>query len=408
MTTLYPEKFTPDERPESMRRIKVLHIVPMLGPGGAERVAVDIVLGLNRQRFEAAVVSIWEKVGCELENSLDHSDVQVEYLGKGAGFDGRIYRKMHRVLRDHRPDIVHTHLQVLRYALPSLLLLKPTSMLHTVHNLAEREVEPKAQCIQRYAFKHGVIPIAVSGEVARSLTRLYKIPPCRVIANGIPTNHFSFPRVRRKEWRARVGFGDDHVLFVCVARFAAQKNHSLLLKAFLRGPASDPNAHLLLVGEGILQEQLEAQAENLGLAHRVHFLGLRTDIPEVLAAADVFVLSSDWEGNPLSVMEAMATGLPVVSTAVGGIPDLFANGREGFLVPGGDVEAFSGAMTFLLRAPETRRSMGISAARRARENFDVSRMVHAYEQLYQRLIEHTHRTKTESVTQQTGIALREA
>lgn len=391
-----------------MKKLKVLHIVPMLGPGGAERVAVDIVMGLNRQRFEAAVVSIWGRVGCELENSLDHSDVGVEYLGKGAGFDGRIYRKLHRVLKNYRPDIVHTHLQVLRYALPSLLLLKPPSVLHTVHNLAEREVEPKGQFIQRYAFKHGVIPIAVSDQVARSLRRLYKIPFCRVIANGIPTDHFSCPRVLRKEWRARVGFADDHVLFVCVARFAAQKNHTLLLKAFQRGPASGPNAHLLLVGEGILQEKLEAQAESLGLARRVHFLGLRTDIPEVLAAADVFVLSSDWEGNPLSIMEAMAAGLPVVTTAVGGIPDLLANGREGFLVPRGDAQAFSGAMTLLLREPETRRSIGIAGALRARESFDVSRMLHAYEELYERLMERARRPKTESMTRRTDVALREA
>ena len=391
-----------------MKRLKVLHIVPMLGPGGAERVAVDIVMGLNRQRFEAAVVSIWGRVGCELEDALDHSDVGVEYLGKGAGFDGRMYRKIHQVLKNHRPDIVHTHLHVLRYALPSLLLLKPTSVLHTVHNLAEREIEPRGQCIQRYAFNHGVIPIAVSAEVARSLSRLYKIPFCRVIANGIPTNHFSFPPVPRKEWRARVGFGDGHVLFVCVARFSPQKNHSLLLKAFSRGPACDPNTHLLLVGDGTLKEQLEVQAENLGLARRVHFLGLRTDIADVLASADVFVLSSDWEGNPLSVMEAMAAGLPIVSTAVGGMPDLLANGREGFLVPRGDAEAFSGAMTFLLRDAEARKSMGMAAARRAKENFDVSRMVHAYEQLYEKLIEHARGPKTESMTSRTDMALREA
>lgn len=390
-----------------MKKTKVVQIVPMLGPGGAERVAVDVARRLNRERFEVALISIWRRVGGELENLLDNSDVRVEYLGKESGFDSRTYHRLHRVLRDCRPDVVHTHLQVLRYALPSLLFLKPTSMLHTVHNLAEREIEPRAQCIQRYALKHGVIPVAVSNEVAVSLRRLYKIPRCPVIANGIPTSHYASPRISRREWRARIGFSEDHVLFVCVARFATQKNHSLLLKAFAGGPAADPSAHLVLVGEGDLEEQLEAQAKNFGLANRIHFLGLRTDIPEVLGAADVFVLSSDWEGNPLSIMEAMAAGLPVVSTAVGGVPDLFANGREGFQVPQGDGEAFSGAMTFFLRDPETRRSMGMAAARRARENFDVSRMVHAYEELYERLIEHARRDKTESMVHRRDIELQE-
>jgi glycosyltransferase involved in cell wall biosynthesis len=384
ISTLCPKKLT-KEPTEAMKRLKVLHIVPMLGPGGAERVAVDIVMGLNRQRFEVAIVSIWGRVGCELEDALDHSDVGVEYLGKGAGFDGRIYRKMHQVLKNHRPDIVHTHLHVLHYALPSLLLVRHTSWLHTVHNLAEREIEPRARCIQRYAFKHGVVPVGVSEEVALSLKRLYGIQQCCVVRNGIPTNHYAQPKISRSQWRAAEGFREEQVLFVCVARFAPQKNHALLLKAFSQGPASDPNAHLVLVGDGILCEQLKELAKSLGLADQVHFLGLRTDIPDVLGAMDVFALSSDWEGNPLSVMEAMAAGLPIVSTAVGGVPDLFANGKEGFLVPQGDAQGLVNCMNSLLSKPEARQSMGAAAAGRARQSFDVLAMIGAYEELYENL-----------------------
>lgn len=391
-----------------MKKIRVVHIVPMLGPGGAERVAVDIVRGLNRERFEVAAISIWHRGGYELERLLDGTETRIWYLGKGPGFDGRTFHRLHRVLKGYRPDVVHSHLHVLRYALPSMLLQRPALMLHTVHNLAEREIEPRARCIQRYAFKLGVVPVAVSNEVAVSLRRLYEIPQCPVIANGIPTSQYACPRVTRSEWRAKVGFSEDHVLFVCVARFAEQKNHALLLKAFAQGPASDPSAHLVLVGGGALQEQLESQAQTLGLARRIHFLGLRTDIPDLLGAMDVFVLSSDWEGNPLSVMEAMTSGLPVVCTAVGGVPDLIANGREGFLLPADDLKGLSGAMTFLLRSPETRRSMGRAAAQRARENFDVSRMVHEYEQLYEKVIDHSRHVGAEIVTGSQAVSLREA
>src|SRR5229473_2431833 len=138
--------------------------------------------------------------------------------------------------------------------------------------------------------------------------------------NGVASSQTAFPRTGMPghKFHARNGVRENDVLFVCVARFWPQKNHALLLKAFLQGPASDPNAHLVLVGEGGLQKQLEEQAKKLGLSRQVHFLGLRTDIPEVLGAMDVFVLSSDYEGNPLSVMEAMAAGLPIVSTAAGG------------------------------------------------------------------------------------------
>jgi glycosyltransferase involved in cell wall biosynthesis len=385
-----------------MKKIKVIQIVPMLGPGGAERVAVDIVRRLDPRRFEVAVISIWHRLECDLDHLLEDCGVRVEYLGKERGFDSRTYRRLHRVLRDFRPDVVHTHLHVLRYALPSLLLLNRMSSLHTVHNLAEREVEPRARCIQRYALNHGIVPVAVSEEVADSLMRLYGIQNCRVIPNGVPTDDYSHPKIARKEWRAQEGFRDDQILFVCVARFAPQKNHALLLEAFAQGPASDPTAHLVLVGEGALREQLEEQAKKLDLAHRIHFLGLRTDIPEVLGAMDVFVLSSDWEGNPLSVMEAMAAGLPIVSTAVGGVPDLFAGGSEGFLVSPGDVRGVSGSMTFLLRDRETRRSMGKAAARRARENFDILGMVGSYEELYENLAnDSNHRNLNRSLPEHT-------
>ena len=383
----------------------MVHIVPTLSPGGAERVAVHIVTGLNRQRYEAVVVSQSGRLKCDLDRLLEEAGVEVRYLGKTPGFDYRMYSRLHRVLQDSRPDIVHTHIQVLRYALPSMLVLKHASLLHTVHNMAEREVEPRARWIQRYAFNHGVVPVPVAETVAVSLKRLYGIQQCRVIPNCIPVDYYACPQTPRREWRAREGFGDQDVLFVCVARFAAQKNHALLLSAFAQGPASDPNAHLILIGEGPLREQLEDQAKDLGLGSQVRFLGLRADIPDALGAMDVFVLSSDWEGNPLSVIEAMASGLPIVSTAVGGVPDLFESGKEGFLVQPGDVQGFSNSMAYLSRNREVRLSMGMAAARRARENYDVAIMVQAYEELYEDLLNHSHRRNAESVLRKSAIPI---
>jgi glycosyltransferase involved in cell wall biosynthesis len=122
---------------------------------------------------------------------------------------------------------------------------------------------------------------------------------------------------------------------------------------------------------------------------------------------DVFALSSDWEGNPLSVMEAMASGLPIVSTAVGGVPDLIASRREGIIMQPGDVQGFSDAMAWLLRNPEVRQSLGMAAARRARENFDVSTMVRAYEELYDELVHHSSRLKADSVVRESVIQAEE-
>jgi glycosyltransferase involved in cell wall biosynthesis len=379
-----PEQFPgPDWRIEIMNKVKVVQIVPMLSPGGAERVAVHIARGLNRRRYEPMVISFSGRVGCDLDHLLEDAGIEARYLGKHPGFDYRVYGRLDSVLKEYEPEVIHTHLHVLRYALPSMLLMKRVPMVHTVHNLAEREIEPRARLIQRYALTHGVKPVAVAEEVAASLGRLYGIHRCRVISNCIPTDLYANPQTPRKEWRAKEGFKDSDVLFVCVARFAPQKNQALLLQSFAQGPASDPRAHLVLVGEGDLRADLEEQARKLNVSGKVHFLGLRSDIPDVLGAMDVFVLSSDYEGNPLSVLEAMASGLPVVSTAAGGVPNLFEAGKEGFLVAPGDLHGLAKSMNSLLKYEAARQSMGAAAASRARKNYDLANMIRAYEEVYE-------------------------
>jgi glycosyltransferase involved in cell wall biosynthesis len=134
-----------------------------------------------------------------------------------------------------------------------------------------------------------------------------------------------------------------------------------------------------------LRSELERQISASGLQERVHLLGRRSDVPEILNAADVFVLSSDYEGNPLSVMEAMAAGKPMICTAVGGVPELVEDGC-GLLVPPLDAEALSEAMNLLLENPSARKSMGEKSARRAVERFDLRVMTEAYEDLYKELV----------------------
>jgi glycosyltransferase involved in cell wall biosynthesis len=134
-----------------------------------------------------------------------------------------------------------------------------------------------------------------------------------------------------------------------------------------------------------LRSELERQIGAAGLQGRVHLLGKRADVPEILNAADVFVLSSDYEGNPLSVMEAMAAGKPMISTAVGGVPELVEDGC-GLLVPPRDAQALSKAMSHMLENPSARKSMGEKSARRAVERFDLRAMTEAYEDLYRWLI----------------------
>jgi glycosyltransferase involved in cell wall biosynthesis len=391
-----------------MNKIRVVHIIPLMTPGGAERVAIQIVSGLNRQRYEPVLVSLMGRRNCIVDRELDESGVEVRYLGKHLGFDYRMFSQVHGVLKDCRADIVHTHLQVLRYVFPAAAFLKQALVVHTVHNLAEREIEPGMRWLQGYALQHGVVPVAVAEEVALSLEKVYGVPKCRVIPNGIPTGSYTGSTMPRWEWRAREGFSESDLLFVCVARLAPQKNHALLLNGFAGGPAADRKAHLLLVGDGALRKRLESQVEALGLSRQVHFLGLRADIPEILRASDVFVLSSDFEGNPLCVMEAMAAGLPIVSTAVGGVPALLESDKQGLLVPPGDRQGLSKAMMALLQNQEARNSWGRAAMRRAKERFDVSTMVQAYEEVYEQILGGSRPLKAENSFGESAMPIEQA
>jgi glycosyltransferase involved in cell wall biosynthesis len=365
--------------------IRVLHVAAGFGAGGAERVAANLLRTLDPEQFAVGAVSLRGPFGSQLEDTLAQDGIPVWFTGKGKGFDPTALARVTRAMDRFRPQVVHTHTYALSYALPYMLGRRVPARVHTVHNLAEREVGRSGRWVHRLAFRRGVVPVAIAHEVADSLRSSYGIEKFPLIPNGIPVDAYRLPPVGRERWRQEEGFARTDVLFVCVAGLRPQKNPSLLLASFARGPAADPRAHLLLVGRGKLQTVLEKEIDALGLRGRVHLLGLRSDVPEVLNAADVFVMSSDYEGNPLAVLEAMAAGKPVISTAVGGVPGLVEGGC-GLLVPPLDAQALSEAMSFLLKNAGARASMGETSAARATERFDLRVMTAAYEDLYRRLI----------------------
>jgi glycosyltransferase involved in cell wall biosynthesis len=368
----------------------VLHVVSDFRSGGAEQVAANLLLTADREQFDARAIALRGPFGLASERTLAEGGIQIWYMGKERGLDPSVLERVARTMEHFRPQVVHTHTYALRYALPYMLYRRVPAMVHTVHNLAEREIGWYGRWVHRLAFRRGVLPVAIASEVADSIHRVYGIDDPPLIPNGIQLERFRKPSIDRQGWRNQEGFAPTDVLFVCVAWLRPQKNPALLLEAFRRGPASDPRAHLLFAGtgdqqSGSLKSELERQIGAWGLRERIHLLGLRSDVPELLNAADVFVLSSDYEGNPLAVMEAMAAGKPMICTAVGGVPELVEDGC-GLLVPPRDAQALSMAMRHMLQNPKARKLMGEKSARRAVERFDLRAMTEAYEDLYRWLI----------------------
>ena len=373
--------------------MRVLQVIPTLGMGGAERFVASLVTHLSRWGHAVGVVVQYDATGSSIEKHLASQGIELQFLGKRPGLDARMVPRMARAIGRFRPDVVHSQSShVLRYAIPAVFLSARCPIVHTLHNLAEHESDSPGKIVQHLAFRAGVAPVAIGQAVAESMRRVYRLEPCRIIANGIPVAEFAHPQEDREALRAELALPAGAPTFISVGRFMEQKNHTTLLHAFASARIRAAGAHLLLVGDGELRGALEKTAGELGLAGRLHFLGVRTDVPRLLQAADVFVLSSRWEGNPLSVMEAMAAARPVVATAVGCVPELVSDGT-GRLVAPGDVAALESAMLQLACDLPLARAMGTAAARRALERFDSSRMARAYEQLYRDLVSPRGRTE---------------
>jgi glycosyltransferase involved in cell wall biosynthesis len=360
--------------------MRVLQVIPSLGVGGAERIAALLALHLQRSGHCVAVVSMYDPLGTWIEGDLRSAEVPLHFLGKQPGLDLRMIRRMGAVIRGFRPDVVHTHMHTLKYALPAAFAVR-CGIVHTLHNLAEHEADSPSRLIQYAAFRSGVVPVAIGAAVAESVQRVYGLPPGHVIPNGIPVAEYAPPPNAREDVRASLLIPPDAPTFVSIGRLELQKDTRRLVTAMASRCMRAVGAHLLLAGQGTLRGTLERQALDLGVADRVHFLGIRADVPRVLAAADAFVLASRYEGNPLTVLEAMAAGKPVVATAVGCVPELVVNGT-GRLVALGDESALEMAMRELASDMVLARSRGAAAARVARERFDASVMGRAYERLY--------------------------
>ena len=365
--------------------MKIVELIPSLSVGGAERV-VTLLAEAMAEANDVTVVALGTSTGSWLEERLAAVGVSVCFLDKSPGFDAATILALGRLLRRLRPDVVHTHLHVLKYLLPVWPLLPRCRIVHTLHNVAAYEATPADQKLQKLAFTIGVRAVSIGAAVTESFQAHYGRPPAAEIANGIPVADYRLPREAGLAVRESLTIEPDEPVFLSVGRLSMQKNHALLLKAFADPRLAQHHAHLLVAGDGELRDDLAAQIAQLGLAGRVRLLGVRRDVPALLSAADAFVMSSDWEGNPLVVMEAMSAGRAVVSTSVGCVPALVSPGT-GLLIPPGAVTSLAEALVTLASDRIGCHQMGRTAAAEASARFDVSAMATLYVRLFTSLVQ---------------------
>ena len=365
--------------------MRILQVLPTLGVGGAERLVCHLSVYIKEHTgHDVRVASLYDRCGSDIESQLEAKGINVYFLGKQPGFDWRIFGKLSKIMCEFQPHVVHSHLYLLRYLLPEALKNSRRRWLHTVHNVTVKETDRIGLMLNHWLYKKRVTPVAISRELGRHLASYYRLDNVVSVANGIPVEDYSQGAAVGAAWRKAHGFTGDQVLLTCVARFSEQKNHLGLLESFAILSRKHPLAHLLLIGDGELRQGIVDRIAGLGVQSRVHLLGVRHDIPEILVASDIFVLASLWEGNPLCLMEAMAAGLPCVATRVGGVPELVQDGVTGRLVNPNDTEDFVAAVAQLVEDTVLRSKMGECARSYARSHFDLKQMAEAYLQLYER------------------------
>lgn len=367
--------------------IKVLWLIKGLGPGGAEHLLTHAARVRDRRAFqhEVAYLLPWKQA---MVGSLEDAGLPVHCLDGGREWDFRWMVKLRSLLMRRPFDVVHVHSP---YVAAFARLVVRTLPRRTRPKLLSTEHVPwsgyvaMTRFLNALTFRLDSAHLAVSHAVHDSIPRLFR-QDVEVVVHGIELNRVRNEAKNRNRSRTKLDIRPEEVLVGTVANFRAQKGYHDLLVAADRVIGSGLPVRFLAVGQGPLETEIRALHHSLGLSDRFLLLGYHENPARILAACDLFVLASLYEGLPLAMMEALALGLPVVGTRVPGIKEGITDGVEGVLVPASRPDLLAAEIERLVRDPRKRARMADAARARATE-FDISRAVRRTEAIYQELIQ---------------------
>ena len=364
-------------------RLRLMYVITGLGRGGAETQVVLLAKAFAIKGWNVSVVSLLE-ASREVRDELEASGIAVAHLGMRRGVpDPTGILRLVRLMRSARPTIVHSHMVHANVLARIARLVSPVPVLiSTAHNIIEG---PRWR---EWLYRATDWLTDLTTQVSQvGLERYVRLRVCDreralFIPNGVDTFRFKPDPVVRVETRRELGLQDEFA-WLAVGRLEPAKDYPTLLRAFAHLRSASPQPLLLIAGHGALADTLRDMAARLEIAERVRFLGLRNDVPALMNAADAFVLSSAWEGMPMVLLEASASGLPIVATDVGGNREVVLNGETGLLVPSGDPRALANAMACVMAMTSDQRThMGQRARERVRREYSIERVVQLWESVY--------------------------
>jgi sugar transferase (PEP-CTERM/EpsH1 system associated) len=373
--------------------MNVMHILGSLGPGGAEIGVIRLIKSYNTGKIRHSVCAIGSDI-----TLMGHLPPNTNSYS--LGIDGACYTafiKLFKLLKRTRTEIAHVNNLAPWFDVALAAKLAGSKCIQTFHGIEENiPIFPRWRRIFLRAACMLTSSITTVGEtVSDRLVELTGISRSRmqVIHNGVDTSFFkpcSSASVKRS-LRIQLALPPDGILIGCIAAFRPVKDHAGLLKAFAKAMKFEDRRQqnkdlcLVLAGDGPLLLELKALSKQLGIERNILFIGRRNDVDKILQALDVFILSSKTEGISYAILEAMASGLPVIATDVGGNKELISHGCNGYLVPRGDVGLMAHYIASVRRNSSLMSKMGRNGREKVLKNYSLKGMVSAYKNLYQNI-----------------------
>lgn len=360
------------------RPVRVMHVLHHLQPGGMEYGLIKLVNELPSD-IESIICST--TTASPTMKALLPARVRVVELTRRSGNEPRLVWQLFRTFRREQPDIVHTHAWgTLVEGYVAARLARVPHLMHGEHGTLQLTASQVRA--QRWVWSRVDRLLSVSSRLAERMSAAVGVPLARitVIRNGVDLMRFG--SASRVEARRELGVDDDLALVGHAGRLVEVKDQAALVQTAVQLKGGGRRFRILIAGEGALRGALEAQIAGLGVADCVQLLGHRSDVERFFSALDVYVLCSRSEGMPNTILEAMATGLPVVSTQVGGADELVVNGETGLLVRPGRPELLGNAIGRLIDDAYLRSSMGCAGLARATQAFSLASMVGGYHDMY--------------------------
>lgn len=350
--------------------MKILQIIPSLVTGGAEIMMETLTIELKKLGNDVSVLVFYDN-DTDIKRRLIENGVEIISISKDTGFSVKTLLKMRKIIKKLKPDIIHTHLHVLPYV---WLSSRKVKIVHTVHSIASKEQSGfgKTICGHLYKKSRKCIPVSISSLVKESLISEYDIhKELYVVDNGI--NLSGRKQITSYDF-------SDNIDIVHVGRLTALKNHRLMIDVIKDISETIPNIKMHFYGAGEEKDALIEYTKNCNATENIIFEGLSDNVSEELCKADIFLLPSAYEGLPMSLVEAMAAGLPVIASNVGGIPDVVTDGLNGCIIEP-DFESLKVALINLISNKTERERLGRNALERAFD-FSSEKMAKEYLSLY--------------------------